>query len=141
MCEIFHIRDDSPVAEGGAPRPPVDRPAVVRCVRPAAMAVCSKCGLPFSYTEPHRCEGRDRTKLWSLASVAVGAVGGGVGGAWLGLAYGHSLMRAACQRPDATNLCGLSTLPAIPFYVVIGAVIGASIAAFAIVVTLRRRRA
>jgi hypothetical protein len=50
-------------------------------------------------------------------------------------------MRAACQAPDATNLCGLRSVPAIPFYIVIGAVMGAAIVALAVVLMLRIPRA
>jgi hypothetical protein len=93
------------------------------------MAVCSKCGLPFSYTEPHVCEGRDKTMLWSLATAAVGAIVGGQ----LGLTYARALIRQACDKPDATNLCGLTSAPAVPFYVVIGVAIGVTVGAFAVV--------
>ena len=99
------------------------------------MPVCPRCGVPFSYAETHVCVGRDRTKLWWLASVAAGAL---VGGA-LGLLYGNSAVRHACERPDASNLCGLTSAPAVPFYLVIGAIVGASVAAFAVVVLLGRR--
>jgi hypothetical protein len=71
-----------------------------------------------------------------LASVAVGVLVG----APLGLLYGDSVVRQACERPDAGNLCGLTSAPAVPFYIVIGAVIGASVAAFAVVVLLARRK-
>jgi hypothetical protein len=101
------------------------------------MPVCPKCGVPFSYTETHICEGRDRTKLWSLASVAMGAVIG----APVGLFYAKSVIQHACAKPDATNLCGLTSARAIPFYIAIGAVVGASVAAFAVVLILGRRKA
>jgi hypothetical protein len=101
------------------------------------MPVCPKCGVPFSYTETHVCEGRDRTKLWSLASVAIGAVIGGPFGLW----DVNSVIQQACEKPDATNLCGLTSTPAIPFYIAIGAVIGASVAAFAVVLISARRKA
>ena len=100
------------------------------------MPVCPQCGVPFSYTEPHVCVGRDRNKLWLLASVAAGAL---VGGA-LGLLYGNSVVRQACQRPDASNLCGLTSASAVPFYIVIGAVVGASVAASAVVGLLGKRK-
>lgn len=100
------------------------------------MPVCPQCGGPFSYTEAHVCPGRDRTKLWLLASVAAGALVGGP----LGLLYGNSVVSEACERPDAGNLCGLTSAPAVPFYIVIGAVVGASVAAFAVVVLLGRRK-
>lgn len=41
------------------------------------MAVCPRCGVPFSYADLHVCEGRDKTKLWSLAAVGLGAILGG----------------------------------------------------------------
>ena len=99
------------------------------------MPVCPQCGVPSSYTETHVCVGRDRTKLWLLVSVAAGALVGGP----LGLLYGNSVVRQACERPDASNLCGLTSAPAVPFYIVIGAVVGAAVAAFAVVVLLGRR--
>ena len=101
------------------------------------MPVCPECGVPFSYTEIHVCEGRDKTKLWSVGSVVIGAVIGGP----LGLIYANSVIQQACAKPDATNLCGLTSAPAIPFYIAIGAVIGASVAAFAVVLTLATRKA
>jgi hypothetical protein len=100
------------------------------------MPVCPRCGVPFSYTEPHVCVGRDRNKRWLLASVAAGALAGGP----LGLLCGNSVVRQACERPDASNLCGLTSAPAVPFGIVIGAVVGASVAAFAVVVLLGRRK-
>ena len=101
------------------------------------MAICPKCGAPFSYEAPHVCEGRDKTKMWALLSVGMGAFIGVPLGQW----YGQYAIGQACDKPDATNLCGLSVLPALPFYIVIGAVIGASVAAFAAVVVLGRRKA
>jgi hypothetical protein len=101
------------------------------------MPVCPKCGVPFSYTETHVCEARDKTKIWLLTSVAVGALVGGP----FGLLYGNSIVRQACEKPDASNLCGLTSAPTVPFWIVIGAVIGASVAAFAVVVLLGRRKA
>src|SRR6478752_5131378 len=100
------------------------------------MAVCPQCGVAFSYTESHVCLGRDRTKLWLLASVAAGALVGGP----LGLLYGNSVVRQACERLGAGNLCGLTSAPAVPFYIVIGAVVGASVAAFTVVALLGRRK-
>jgi hypothetical protein len=91
----------------------------------------------FSYTETHVCEPRDKTKIWLLASVAVGVLVGGP----LGLLYGNSIVREACERPDASNLCGLTSAPTVPFWIVIGAVVGASVAAFAVVALFGRRKA
>jgi|SRR5215831_1131107 len=104
------------------------------------MPVCPTCGRPFSYTESHICEGRDKTKIWLLTLVAVGAVVGALIGGPLGLLYANSVVRQACERPDATNLCGLTSAPFVPFYVMIGAVIGAASAALAVMVVLDRRR-
>jgi len=101
------------------------------------MPVCPTCGMPFSYTETHVCEGRDKTKIWLLALVAVGALVG----APLGRLYGLSVIGQACDRPGAGNLCGMIDSFALPFYVVIGAVIGAAAAAFAVTVLLARRKA
>jgi hypothetical protein len=101
------------------------------------MPTCPKCGISYSYAVTHVCKGRDLTKLWSLASVAIGGVVGGP----LGLFYANVLIREACEKPDATNLCGVSDVPAIPFYIAIGAVLGASVAAFAVFMILRRRKA
>jgi hypothetical protein len=100
------------------------------------MAVCPQCGGPFLYTETHVCPGRDRTKLSLLASATAGALIGGP----LGLRYGNSIVSLACERPGAGNLCGLTSAPAVPFYIVIGAVVGASIAALGVAVLLGRRK-
>jgi hypothetical protein len=99
------------------------------------MPVCPKCGVSFSYTETHLCEGRDKTKMWWLASVAIGALAGGP----LGLLYGKSVVVQVCGKPDAGNLCGLMSAPAVAFYITIGAAIGASVAALAVLVILRTR--
>lgn len=72
-----------------------------------------------------------------LALVAAGALVG----APLGLLYGHAVVRLACERTDASNLCGLMSAPAVPFYIVIGAIIGASLVACGVVVVLGRRKA
>jgi hypothetical protein len=101
------------------------------------MPVCPKCGTPFFYTEGHVCEGRDKGKLWSLAPAAIGAVVGGP----LGLVYGDSVIRQVCENPDAGNLCGLAAVPTVPFYIVTGAVLGASVATFAFLMILGRREA
>ena len=100
------------------------------------MPICPQCGVPFSDTETHVCVGRDRTKLWLLASVAAGALVGGL----LGLLYGNAVVRQACERPYASNLCGLTSAPAVAFYIAIGTVVGASVAAVAVVVLLGRRK-
>jgi hypothetical protein len=35
--------------------------------------------MPFAYSEPHVCEGRDYTKVWLVVSVVAGGLlGGGV---------------------------------------------------------------
>jgi hypothetical protein len=104
------------------------------------MAICPKCGLPFSYAESHICEGRDRTKLRFLASTLIVAIAGAIAGGALGREYIQSVIRRACEQPDATNLCGLPSASAIPFYVGIGAVLGASVAAFAGVLIFRARK-
>lgn len=106
------------------------------------MAVCSKCGASYAYTEPHICEGRDTAKLWTLAwIVGIVAIGAVIGGP-LGLVYARSLSAQACDQPTANNLCGVPTaLFAVPFYGAIGAVLGASVAGCVVVVILRRRQA
>ena|SRR5258708_5229096 len=109
------------------------------------MAVCPKCQMTFTYTEDHVCEGHDRAKLWLMASVAGGAVVGGL----LGLFYGLSHGRRACSEPDASNLCGLADIfappLALPLYVAVGAVIAILITGVAAVmisaVMSRRSRA
>ena len=93
--------------------------------------------MPFSYMDTHVCEGRDTAKLWLLAALAVGAVVGGPLGFW----YGNSVVRWACEKPDASNLCGLTSVPAVPLYIAIGALSGATIAALAVVAILGRRKA
>ena len=93
--------------------------------------------MPCSYTDTHVCEGPDTAKLWLLAALAVGAVVGGPLGLW----YGGSVVRWACENPDASNLCGLTSAPAVPFYIAIGAVIGTTVAALAVVAILVRRKA
>ncbi len=105
------------------------------------MAICPKCGAPFSYSEIHVCEGRDITKLWSLASVAIGVLIGAPIGGRAGLLYANSLIADACGKPDASNLCGLPLTPSIPLYVITGAMMGASIVALAVgvIVALRLR--
>src|SRR5690242_3398345 len=100
------------------------------------MAVCPKCGVSFSYAKPHVCEGRDKSKLWLFAFAVIGTLVGGL----LGWRYGNSLIRQACERPDASNLCGLPSAYSMPFYLAVGAVIGASVSALLVVVILRRRR-
>jgi hypothetical protein len=58
----------------------------------------------------------------------------------LGLLYGNFVVRQACERPDASNLCGLTTAPTVPFYIVIGAVVGAAVAGFAVAAFFGRRK-
>jgi len=90
----------------------------------------------FAYTEPHVCDGRDRNKIRLLASIAVGALVGGPLGLW----SGNSVVRQICARPGASNLCGLTSAPAVPLYIIIGAVVGASVAAAVAVLLSRRTR-
>jgi hypothetical protein len=90
----------------------------------------------FPYTDGHVCAGRDARKLWTLVCVVAGAVVGGPIGHW----YGTVLIGQVCDRPDATNLCGLTSVAVIPVFIAIGAIAGASIAALIVTVVLRRRR-
>jgi hypothetical protein len=101
------------------------------------MPVCPKCRTTFMYTADHVCEGRDYTRLWSGASVAVGALLGGP----LGYLYGLSIIRQACDAPGAGNLCGLAAFSTIPVYVICGAAIGGLVATVAVVVIIHRRKA
>jgi hypothetical protein len=101
------------------------------------MAVCPKCGVAFSYTATHVCEGRDKSKVWWIATVVIGAFVGGP----LGLLYGTSIVRQACAQTDASNLCGFMSVPSVPSYIVLGAIIGASAAALSVAVILRTRGA
>ncbi len=99
------------------------------------MAVCPKCGISFSYAETHVCEGTDRSKVWLIAAVGVGALAG----APFGRLFGNYIIGLACNRPDAGNLCGLFASLMVPVLVVAGAVVGASITAFALTIVLTRR--
>jgi hypothetical protein len=90
--------------------------------------------MSFTYGEDHVCEGHDRTTLWVTASVAGGALAGVPLGFWFGL----SVVRQACDQPDASNLCGLAGYSVFPTYVVLGAVVGALVAAVAVVVIIAR---
>jgi len=67
-------------------------------------------------------------------------IGAFVGGA-LGMLYGTSIVRQACAQPNASNLCGFINTPSVPFYIVLGAIIGASAAALSVAVILRTRGA
>jgi hypothetical protein len=100
------------------------------------VAVCDKCGIAYTYAGGHVCQGRDKTKVWLLTSVAAGAVGGGL----LGRIYGNRVLAQVCDAPDAGNLCGLFSAPTVPLYVGIGAVVGAFVGALVLVIVLRRRR-
>ena len=77
----------------------------------------------------------DNTKMWSMVSVAVGAL---VGGA-LGLLYGESIVHKACAQSDASNLCGLIPSSFVLGYVLIGAVIGALAATVAVFLSMSRK--
>jgi len=100
------------------------------------MATCPKCRMSFSYTEPHVCEGRDYTKLWSI----VVAAGGALVGAPVGVLCGNSLIRAACAKPDAGNLCGLVPSFFVPGYAIVGASLGALAASALVIVIVHRRQ-
>ncbi len=90
-----------------------------------------------AYSETHVCEGRDFSKIWLMVSVAAGALVGGP----LGLSWSLSIVRQACDKPDASNLCGLAPSYFVPGYVLIGAVIGALIATAAVILFMGRAKA
>src|SRR2546430_916228 len=98
------------------------------------MPVCPKCRMNFAYSEPHVCEGRDYTKVWSIVSIAGGALIGGP----FGLLYGLSIVRQACDKQDAGNLCGFVPSYFVPGYVLIGAVIGGFVATVAAIPFMSR---
>jgi hypothetical protein len=91
------------------------------------MPTCPRCRMTFAYSETHVCEGRDLARIWSMVSVAAGALAGGASG----LLYGLSIVRQACDNPGAGNLCGLGPSYFVPGYGLIGAVIGALVATVA----------
>ena len=101
------------------------------------MPICPKCRMTFAYSETHVCEGRDYAKVWSMVSIAGGALIGGP----LGLLYGLSIIRQACDKPDASNLCGFTPSYFVPGYVLIGAVIGALVATIAALLFMGRTKA
>jgi len=70
---------------------------------------------------------RDYTKGWLMTAVAAGALVGGLSG----YLYGLSVIRQACDTPDASNLCGLVPSYFVPGYVLVGAVSGALVATVA----------
>lgn len=98
------------------------------------MAVCSKCGMSFSYAETHVCEGRDKSKAWLIAAVGTGALAG----APFGRLFGNYIVGRACNQPNAGNLCGLFAAPMGPLFVIAGAVVGASITLLALTRMLAR---
>ena len=98
------------------------------------MPTCSKCGATFLYADDHVCEGRNYAKIWLMASIAAGALGGGP----LGYLYGLSVIRRACERPDAGNLCGLTAASMVPGFVAVGVVVGAAVAAFSVIFIVSR---
>ena len=101
------------------------------------MPTCPKCGMNFSYSDTHVCEGRDYTKVWFMVFVACGALAGGPLGLW----YGRTIIGRACEKPNASNLCGFVPSYFVPGYVVIGAVIGALIATVAVIQFMGRSKA
>lgn len=78
----------------------------------------------------------DLGKSWSLAALPIGALLGG----WLGRLCGNVVIGRYCASA-ASNLCGLFAAPALPFYVAVGAVMGAAIAGLSTVVIVTRRKA
>jgi hypothetical protein len=100
------------------------------------MAICPECGMSFAYTETHSCAGRDRTKIWYLVSVVGGAALGGP----LGHQYGLSLVRQACDKPDASNLCGFFPWLFAPVFVILGAGVGVFVAALVAMAVLAKMK-
>jgi hypothetical protein len=100
----------------------------------AAMAICPKWGMSFAYTETHSCAERDRTKTWLLVSVVRGAALGGP----LGYQYGLSLVRQACDKPGASNLCGFFPSLFAPVFVILGAGVGVFVAALVVMAVLAK---
>ena len=107
------------------------------------MTTCPKCGMSFPYAEAHVCEGYDHTKLWWMASLAGGALGGGVLGWFFGSRYIQYIVSQACARPGAGNLCGLYSSFTAPSYITfgvgIGAAIGATLTAAVMIAVMGRR--
>jgi hypothetical protein len=95
--------------------------------------------MSFTYTEAHVCEGYDYTKLWWMASVAGGALVGGLVGGRLGLLYGFSVVARGCEgRAASNNLCWLSGIFTVPGFTAIGAMIGVLVSTVVVIVILAR---
>ena len=100
------------------------------------MPICPRCRMNVTYSEADVCERRDYAKVWLMVSVAGGALVGGP----LGLLYGRSIVGQACDKPDASNLCGLVPSYFVPGYVLIGAVIGALVVTVAAILFMGRQK-
>lgn len=92
--------------------------------------------MSFAYAETHLCAGRDRTKIWLLISVVAGAALGGP----LGRQYGLSVVRQACDKPGASNLCGFFPWLFAPVFVILGAGIGVFVAALVVMTVLAKTK-
>jgi hypothetical protein len=79
----------------------------------------------------------DYGKLWLMAAVVAGASLGAV----LGYLGGFRLVRAACETPDAGNLCGFIPSFFAPAFVVVGAGVGAFAAMLGVIFLMSRRSA
>src|SRR5262245_2729811 len=99
------------------------------------MPVCPKCGVSFSYTEVHVCEGYDRTKLWWMVSVAGGMLIGGLVGGLLGDRIG---LLSGLSRPGWFWIGSYFFQPPVPIAPILGAVIGAIVTTVAVIAILAR---